>query len=60
MILLCFRLILGQDDCDNLQDELNDLLLLVEWSSMLKSVRFWGWRVLDPQLIGIISLGESS
>ena len=56
----CFRLILGQDDCDNLQDELNDSLLLVEWSSMLKSVRFWGWHVLDPQLIGIISLGESS
>ena len=56
----CFRLIFGQDDCDKLLDGLNDLLLLWEWSSVLKIVRFWGWHVLDPQLIGIISLWELS
>ena len=35
----CFRLIFGQDDCDKLLYGLNDLLLLGEWSSMLKIVK---------------------
>ena len=36
----CFRLILGRDDGDKLQDDLNKL-----WSLMPRSVRFKGWLV---------------